>query len=386
VNRADFPILKNHPDLVYLDSANTTLKPQPVIDAITDYYQNYNANIGRATYQLAEQATSAYNNARQKIAQFINAQADETIFTYSTTYAINQAAQGLKNILMPNDIILLTEYEHNSNILVWQKVAQQTKAKIAYLDDNPPLDRVKIFAYTLVSNVNGQIFDHTKLVQVLKNQGATILVDAAQAISKLPIDVAKLNCDFLVFSSHKLYGPSGVGALYTKAKLQPKLQPLIYGSQTFADISRQDVQLLSSVEKFEPGTPNVEGVIGLGAAVDYLSKIGMSKVQLHDQALITHAKKQFQKLGLSKYLVAPTQNQVGVFSFTYPRIHPHDFALFLDADQIAVRAGKVCSDILIQKLKLSRGVVRISFGLYTTKKDIDKFAESYRKITERLDG
>jgi cysteine desulfurase/selenocysteine lyase len=383
MNRSDFPIFKSHSDLVYLDSANTTLKPQPVIDAVLNYYQNSSANIGRATYQLAEQATIAYNDARQKVAEFINAKSDEILFTYSTTYAINQVAWGLA--LKPNDVILLTEYEHNSNILVWQKVAQKTGAKIAYLDDNPPLEKVKIFAYTLTSNVTGEVFDHSKLVQVLKNHGALILVDAAQAISKLPIDVAKLNCDFLTFSSHKLYGPSGVGVLYAKAELQAQLEPLVYGSQTFADISRQDFQLLDSVEKFEPGTPNIEGAIGLGAAIDYLNQIGMSKIQQHDQDLVAYAHQQFQKLGLSKYLVAKPQNQVGVLSLSHPNIHPHDFALFLDTDDIAVRAGKVCSDILIQKLKLNRGVVRISFGIYTTKNDIDQFAKGYKKITEQLD-
>jgi cysteine desulfurase/selenocysteine lyase len=386
MNRADFPVLAGRPELVYLDSANTTPKPQPVIDAVLDYYQNYSANIGRATYGLAEQATIAYANARQQVAQFIGARTEEIIFTHSTTYAINQVAQGLKSTLKSGDVILLTAYEHNSNILVWQKVAQQTGARVAYLDDNPPLDKVKVFAYTLASNVTGEIFDHSKLSATLKSQGALILVDAAQTVSKLPLDVVKLDCDFLVFSSHKVYGPSGVGVLYVRFELQSQLEPLVYGSQTFADISRQSFKLLDGVEKFEPGTPNIEGAIGLGAAVKYLEAIGMAKVQQHDQDLVAYALQQFQKLGLNQYLVTPPAHQVGVLSLNHPRIHPHDFALFLDADHIAVRAGKVCSDILIQKLKLERGVVRISFGLYTTKSDIDQFAASYQKITERLDG
>jgi cysteine desulfurase/selenocysteine lyase len=385
MNRSDFPIFAKRPELVYLDSANTTLKPRPVIDAVADYYNNYSANVGRATYRLAEQATTAYHEARRQVAQFIGASDDEVIFTHSTTHALNQVAWGLRDKLRAGDVILLTEQEHNSNVIVWQKVAAQTGAKLAYLDDDPPFDRVKIFAYSLVSNVTGEVFDYSKEIATLDRRRTCVVVDAAQAVSKMPLDLAKLDCDFLVFSSHKLYGPSGVGLLYARAKAQTQLRPLVYGSQTFAEISRQSVKLLDGVERFEPGTPNIEGAIGLGAAIKYLNCVGMSKVQRHDQDLVAYALDQLQRHNLAQYLVATPSRQVGVLSLNHPRIHPHDFALLLDQTHIAVRAGKVCSDILMQKLGASRGVVRLSFGLYTTTAEIDKFIAGYTKVLEQLD-
>ena len=382
MNRLDFPVLKNQPDLVYLDSANTTLKPQCVVDAVRDYYQNYSANIGRATYSLSERATAAYESARKKVANFIGANSDEVIFTHSATYGVNQVAFGLQHLLGPGDVILLTEYEHNSNIIAWQQVAKKTGAKLAYLDDNPDLSRVKVFAYTLVSNVTGQVFNRDKLTSQIQKQGGFVLVDTTQAVSRLPINLATLDCDFLVFSSHKLYGPSGVGVLYACRSSQPKLKPLVYGSQTFSSISREDTRLVDAYGRFEPGTPNIEGVVGLGAAVDHLSHIGMVKIAEHDQRLAAHATSALQDAALKSYLVVDPQ--VGVLSFDHPTIHPHDFAMLLDEANIAVRAGKACSDILMQKLRLGRGVVRISFGIYTTTKDIDKFMNGYQKVIERL--
>jgi cysteine desulfurase/selenocysteine lyase len=386
MNRSDFPLLVNHPELVYLDSANTALKPSTVISAINDYYQDFSANIGRATYQLSERATASYREARQKIARFIAADESEIILTYSGTYAINQVAQGLSHLLQPSDLILLTAHEHNSNILVWQKIARERKAQLVYLDDDPPLDQVRIFAGTLASNLTGEIFDYRKLIHKLKSHGAFVLLDAAQLIPKALIDVGRLGCDFLTFSAHKLYGPSGVGVLYARSSAQAELSPLVYGSQTFATISRQHFELKNRYERFEPGTPNIEGAIGLGAAIDYLDQIGMETIQKHDQALLNYTYTQLKKFGLGQYVVAQPRHQVGVISLSHPTIHPHDFALLLDQSNIALRAGFACGDILTQKLALERGVLRLSFGLYTTKLDIDKFIAGYRQVLGRLDG
>ncbi|MDR0397758.1 MAG: cysteine desulfurase [Candidatus Nomurabacteria bacterium] len=385
MNRNDFPIFKNQPSLVYLDSANTTLKPQNVINAVQNYYENYSANIGRTTYDISEHATAAFNDARTKVARFIGAQPSEIIFSHSATHAINQAAFGIMHLLQPGDKILLTEFEHNSNVVAWQQVAKRTGAKIVWIDDNPNLSDVKIFTYSLVSNITGELFDYRSIVKNVHTQGGLVLVDATQAISRLPINVDQLGCDLLAFSSHKMYGPSGVGVLYARQETMGRLQPLVYGSQTFVSISRASTELLENYAKFEPGTPNIEGVIGLGAAIEYLNQVGMAKIQQHDEQLTTYALKTLQNAALNTTTRSShIKKQVGVLPLPHPTIHPHDFAMLLNEANIAVRAGKACSDILMQKLELERGVVRISFGVYTTETDIDKFAAEYQEIIARF--
>lgn len=380
--RDDFPLLVNQPKLVYLDSANTSLKPQIVVNSVKNYYENYSANIGRATYDLSEFATKMYDSARAKIADFINANSNEIIFTHSATYAINQVAFGLQNLLQNGDIILLTEYEHNSNIVVWQKIAAKTGAKIAYIDEKFDENKVKIFSYNFASNVTGEIFNHDELAKKIRARGGFVLIDATQIVGRKSINVADFSCDFLVFSSHKIYGPSGIGALFARSETQSKLESFVFGSQTFSEISRQNVEFLNNNSRFEPGTPNIEGAIGFGAAIDFLNKISMKKVQKHDENLTNYAKNEIEKNGLAKYLIG--EPKIGIFSFNHEIIHPHDFALLLNQENIAVRAGKICSDILMQKLKLDRGITRISFGIYTTKSDIDKFICEYKKIIEKL--
>ena len=382
MNRKDFPMLCNQPDLVYLDSANTALKPRVVVDAVREYYENYSANIGRATYDLSERATVAYESARHKVARFIGVDDDEIVFTHSATHAVNYAAFGLRKFLRRGDVILLTRYEHNSNIIAWQKIATETGAVIAYLDEDFDVDKVKIFAYTSVSNITGEVFDHRKLVEKIRAHGGLVLVDATQGISRATINVE--NCDFLVFSSHKMYGPSGVGVLFARRNSSVELEPLVYGSQTFAEISPTATKLLGDHTRYEPGTPNIEGVIGLGAAIDFLNQIGMAKIARHDRDLTRYARAKLNENDLSQYLIGdPT---VGVLSLNHPSIHPHDFAMLLNQENIAVRAGMACSDILMQKLGLNRGVVRISFGIYTNKSDIDRFIDGYKNAIRRLHG
>ncbi|MDR0957284.1 MAG: aminotransferase class V-fold PLP-dependent enzyme [Candidatus Nomurabacteria bacterium] len=380
MNRSDFPIFDYQPDLVYLDSANTTLKPRAVIDAVRNYYENYSANIGRATYDLAERATLEFNSVRQKVADFVGADLREVIFTHSATYGINQVAFGLRDFLRVGDVILLTEYEHNSNIIAWQKVAAETGARVVFLDEKPDLENVKIFAFSHVSNITGEVFDYDEITAKVHENGGLVLADITQSIGRTKTNLK--NYDFAVFSSHKIYGPSGVGVLFAHREVQEKINPLIFGSQTFKKISRENVILADNFSRFEAGTPNIEGVIGLGAAIDFLNKISMNKISEHDIELTKYMTKQLEKNGLMQFLIgAPT---TGIFSLNHPKIHPHDFAMLLNQQKIAVRAGRSCSDILMQKLGLDRGVVRASFGIYTTKTDVDKFIAGYKNAIERL--
>lgn len=388
MNRDDFPILQNQPELVYLDSANTALKPQVVIDAVNNYYTNYSANISRTSYQISERATAKFNESREIVAKFLGARADEIIFTYSTTYGINQIAQGIKSRLKTGDIILLTLNEHNSNLLVWQEIAKETGAKIAFVEEisETEIAKIKIFSYSLVSNMTGEVFDYSELTQKIHAVGGLIAIDASQAVPHLETSVKKLGCDFLVFSSHKIYGPSGVGVLYIRRDLQSTIQPLVYGSQTFDKISKTDFKLVVGPAAFEPGTPNIEGVIGLGAAIKYLQKIDMKKITAHDHEIIDDYYQIIDTLKLGDFVFRKTANQIGVCSLTHPRVHPHDIAMLLDGQNIAVRAGKACADLVADRYDKRQGVLRASFGLYTTKSDIEKYLRAYKNAIEELNG
>jgi cysteine desulfurase/selenocysteine lyase len=386
MRRRDFPILKRHPKLAYLDSANTTLKPRAVIDAVREYYEEYSANIGRAAYEWSERATAEYEEARRQVAGLIGAGSDEVVFTHSATYGINQIAQGMRARLKRGDVILLTMFEHNSNLLVWQKLAEETGAEVRFVEEPVAVERVKIFSYTLASNVTGELMDFGEIVRDLKQRGALVAVDATQVVSRMRVDVGELGCDFLVCSSHKLYGPSGVGVLYMKRELQEEMAPLVYGSQTFGEVSRAGFRLLAGPARFEPGTPNIEGAIGLGAAVRFVRAIGLEKLWEHDQKLVQVYREEMSKNGLEPYMVGRPERQIGVCSLAHPRAHPHDVAMLLDAEQIAVRAGRACADVLLQTMGLGRGVVRASFGMYTTAEEVRRFVRAYRRAVRRLDG
>jgi cysteine desulfurase/selenocysteine lyase len=402
MRRDQFPVLARHPGLVYLDSANTTLKPRAVAEAVAAYYEDYSANVGRATYGLSERATAAYEAARGKVAGLIGATADEVIFTYSATYALNLAARavqgdlaagGVRGGLGPGDVILLTLHEHNSNLLIWQQVAAETGAELAFIEEPFEAERVKVFAYSPVSNITGEVFDYRELVRGLPAD-VRIVVDATQLVSRRGVRVAELGCDYLVFSSHKLYGPSGVGVLYMRRDLQERARPLVYGSQTFERVWRDGVELAAGPRRFEPGTPNIEGVIGLGAAVDFVQKVGLGRLRAHDEKLVQVYLDAVAEYGLGEWVFGRPEagssegglGQVGVFALDHPRAHPHDIAMLLDAEGIAVRAGKACADILMQTLGRTRGVVRASCGTYTTAAEVRKFARAYRRAVERLDG
>ncbi len=400
MNRDDFPVLRNNPELIYLDSANTALKPQCVIDAVNSYYTTYSANIGRTSYRLSEIATDAYEGARAKVADFIDASPCEIMFTQSSSYAINQIARGIQHMLRPGDEILLTRHEHNSNLLIWYQLAREIGIKIHFVEDltaKDDLSKVRLFSYSLVSNTTGTLHNYTNLVHKLKEQGVMIAVDISQAVAHLPLSVHKLSCDFAVFSAHKMYGPSGVGVLYIRRDLQDQIEPLVYGSQTFAnlDIANNQFTLLSSPAKFEPGTQNIEGVIGLGAAVDYLissakgdkGKFKQLNTQFykHEKQLVQHYHQKANELDLTSYIFENTPVDIGVATLSHPNIHPHDIALLMDERyHVAVRAGKACADLVADSAHERRGFIRASFGIYTTSSDIDKFLMAYRRIIDEL--
>lgn len=393
--RDQFPMLKNNPDLIYLDNANTTFKPTAVIQAVNDYYRHYNANISRTSYEISNLATTAVQQSRQTVADFIDAKsADEIAFIYSSTYAINQIAFGVKHLLQPGDIILLTLHEHNSNIIPWLKVAQNTGAEIEYVDElerdqwDSILPKVKIFSYSLVSNVTGEIYNYFEISQQIHRYGGLIAVDATQAAAHCHIDVERMKIDFLVLSSHKVYGPSGVGVLYIRQDLQDKLEPLVYGSQTFSSVSNHNFELLPGIAKFKPGTPNIEGIIGLGAAINWINGIGRDHLIDYDQQLVEYFYQIMDEYRLIDHVFGRfdryTDGEAAIFALADDQAHPHDIAMLLDQQDIAVRAGKACADLLVDHFDKRQGVIRISLGIYNTPDNIERFALAYQKALKRL--
>lgn len=403
--KQQFPLLNEQPDLVYLDSANTSLTPQPVIQAMTDYYHRSNANVGRGDYQTAAWATTKVQQVRQSVADFIGAKTDEVIFTYSSTYAINQIAFGVAPELREGDVILLTLHEHSSNIIPWLEVSRQTGVEIYYadeLDDDELakiMPRARILVYSLVSNISGQVYDYAELAGQVHDNGGVVIVDTTQAASHLDFTVKPWpkrlrpgqldpECDFIVLSAHKMYGPSGLGVLYIRGDVQDQVRPLVYGSQTFSQIDQLDYRLKSGPARFEPGTPNITGIIGLGAAIQFINDYGRDQLGKHDQQLLDYYQRQLAKTGLDQYVFrdnSPYANgQVGIQALAHPTVHPHDIAMLLDKQHIAVRADKACADVLLDHAQQSRGVIRLSFGAYTTTEDIDRFLAAYQQAIREL--
>lgn len=393
--RNQFPMLKNNPNLTYLDNANTTFKPTAVIQAVNNYYRHYNANIGRTSYEISNLATTAVQQSRQTVADFIGAKsADEVAFTYSSTYAINQIAFGVKHLLQPGDIILLTLHEHNSNIIPWLKVAQKTGAEVKYVDElerrqwNDILHKVKIFSYSLASNITGEIYNYFEISQQIHQHGGLIAVDATQVAAHCYIDVERMKIDLLVLSSHKIYGPSGIGVLYIRKDLQDQLEPLVYGSQTFSSVSNRNFELLPGMAKFEPGTPNIEGIIGLGAAISWINEIGRDNLINYDQQLTDYFYQIMDECHLVDHIFGRfdryTDGEIAILALTDDKVHPHDIAMLLDQQDIAIRAGKACADLLVDHFDKRQGVIRVSLAIYNTPDDIKRFALAYQKALKIL--
>ncbi len=395
--REDFPILKREIDgkpLVYLDNAATTQKPIQVIDSLDDYYRMHNANIYRGVYRMSEEATAAYEEARSKIANFINARhSSEIIFVRGTTEAINLASYswGRHNIGL-GDSIMLTEMEHHSNIVPWQRLAREKGAQLKYVgisDDGRLLNDdlhqhlenggVKLFAVAHVSNVLGTINPVRELTREAHRYGCRVLVDAAQSVPHMPIDVQDLDCDFLAFSGHKMCGPTGIGVLYAKRELLERMEPYQGGGEMIREVHLYESTWKDPPYKFEAGTTDIAGAIGLGAAVDYLSRIGVRNVRNHDRELTRYALGKLGGLrGLTVYGPRDADSRGGVISFNLADIHAHDMASLLDEDGIAVRSGHHCAQPLMERLGVT-STTRASVYVYNTEEEIDQLALSVER-------
>jgi len=389
--RKDFPILgrkiRDKP-LVYFDNAATTQKPLSVIDAIRDYYMNYNSNIHRAVHQMAEEATHAYETTRQKVARFINSRStDEIIFTRNATEAINLVSHswGQDNI-RGDDRIVITELEHHSNIVPWQVLCNQTRASLDYIevDDGGCLDmdsyektlrnrKTRLISISEVSNVLGTIVPIREIVKKAHAKDIPVLVDAAQSVPHMPVDVQVTDCDFMVFSAHKMLGPTGVGILYVKKEILEELQPFISGGDMIKEVHKYETIYNDLPYKFEAGTPNIADVIGFGAAMDYLNRLGMDKVRDHEIELTKYAMDAMKDIrGMTLYGPLDAKNKGGVISFNLGDIHPHDLATILNDHGIAIRSGHHCAQVLMEKFDLS-ATSRASFYIYNTIEEVDKF-------------
>ncbi len=399
--RKDFPILsrtvRDNKPLVYLDNASTTQKPNQVIDAITDYYQNHNANIHRAVYALAEESTEAYETARDKIAKFVNVKnRQELIFVRGTTEAINLVAYAWgRPHVNEGDIIVTTEYEHHSNIVPWQLLTQEKRAKLEYIgmDDNGELilddldkylatGKVKLVTFSLMSNVLGTITDAKKIIEKCKAAGVPTLIDGAQAVPHMKVDLDTLGCDFFAFSGHKMLAPTGVGILWVRKSVLQTMSPFHGGGDMIREVHKYETTWNDLPYKFEAGTPNIADVIGFGAAIDYLTKIGMDNIRQHEIELTKYAMEKFSKIpGLQVYGTKDISKRGGVISFNFADVHPHDVADIIDKEGISLRSGHHCAQVLMERLSVA-ATSRASFYIYNTKEDIDALIDSLNKVAK----
>ena len=399
--RKDFPVLnrrvRDDKKLVYLDNAATTQKPNQVIDAITDYYKNHNSNIHRAVHALAEESTEAFEVTRDKVAEFLNIQnREEIVFVKGTTEAINLVAYawGRDNV-KKGDIVITTEYEHHSNIVPWQLLRDETGAKLEYIDidENGELKleqldeylatgNVKLVAISHVSNVLGTITDIQKVIKKCKDAGAKILVDGAQAVPHMKVDITNLGCDFYAFSAHKMLGPTGVGVLWARKELLENMRPFQGGGDMIREVHKYETTWNDLPYKFEAGTPNVADVICFSAAIDYLTDIGMDTVRNHEIDLTKYALEKMSKVkGLTIYGPKDPQKASGVISFNFNDVHPHDVATIIDKNGVAIRSGHHCAQVLMEKLNVA-ATNRASFYIYTTKEEVDTLINSLDQVAE----
>jgi cysteine desulfurase/selenocysteine lyase len=399
--RKDFPILtrtvRDNKPLVYLDNASTTQKPNQVIDAITDYYRNHNANIHRAVYALAEESTEAYESARDKIAKFVNIKnRQELIFVRGTTEAINLVAYAWgRPHINEGDIIVTTEYEHHSNIVPWQLLTQEKRAKLEYIgmNDNGELNlddldkylatgKVKLVTFSLMSNVLGTITDSEKIIAKCKAAGVPTLIDGAQAVPHMKVDLDTLGCDFFAFSGHKMLAPTGIGVLWVKKSVLQTMNPFHGGGDMIREVHKYETTWNDLPYKFEAGTPNIADVIGFGAAIDYLTKIGMDNVRQHEIELTKYAIEEFGKVpGLKIYGTKDITKRGGVISFNFADVHPHDVAQLIDEQGIALRSGHHCAQVLMERLDVA-ATSRASFYIYNTKSDVDALIDSLKSVAK----
>ena len=399
--RKDFPILDqivNDEPLVYLDNAATTQKPKVVLEAVNRYYQEDNANVHRGVHTLAERATASYEGARETVRRFINASSTkEVLFTRGTTTGLNWIGRFAEEILEEGDEVLISIMEHHSNILPWQEACRKTGAKLVYVylkDGGLDLEdfrkkltnRTKFVSIAHASNVFGVINPVQEIAQLAHEKGAIVVVDGAQSVPHMKIDVQTLDADFFVFSGHKMAGPTGVGVLYGKEQYLNQMSPVEFGGEMIDFVYEQSATWKELPWKFEAGTPNMAGAIGLAAAIDYLEAIGMDAIEHHEQELIAYVFPKLQAIeGLKIYGSQDLAKRSGVISFNLGNLHPHDLATALDYEGVAVRAGHHCAQPLIQYLEVP-ATARASFYLYNTKEDCDKLVEALIKTKEFFNG
>ena len=390
--KEDFPIFKNR-DIAYLDSGATAQKPQIVIDAINNFYDKFNANPHRGAYTLSVEATAVYEDTRAKIAKFINAKhPEEIIFSKNASESLNLLAYsyGLDNLKKGDDVVI-SIMEHHSNLVPWQFVTQKTgsELKYMYIDDEFELskeeieskitDNTKIVGITHVSNVLGTINNVKEIIKYAHKKGAIVIVDASQSIPHMKIDVQDLDADFLVFSGHKMFAPLGIGVLYGKRELLNKMNPFLMGGDMIEYVHEQNTTFAPLPNKFEAGTQNVEGVVGLGAAIDYINSIGYDKIQEHDREIVEYAREKLLKLDyLDLYMTPNVENHSAVISFNIKGVHPHDVASILDSENVCVRSGNHCAQPLMRFLGID-STCRASFYVYNTKDDIDRLVAGIEK-------
>ena len=388
--KSDFPIFEGS-DLVYLDNAATTQKPQSVLDSINSSYTESNANVHRALYPLGAKATEEYEGARKKISVFIGANSHkEIIFTSGATESLNLLAYSLGNDINPGDEILISEMEHHSNIIPWQQLAKRTGSKIQYIPvtDDGELDlsqsdhlfntKTKIVSITHISNVLGTVNPIKKISSLAKQCGAVLIVDGAQGAAHKKVDVKNLGCDFYAFSGHKMLGPTGSGVLWGKYELLDKMDPFMGGGEMIDKVTMTTATWNDTPYKFEAGTPNFIQAIGLGAAVDYLETIGMNEITNHEKQLTNYSLDQLNKIKNIK-IHGSAKNRIGVISFNINNIHPYDLAQFLNEYNIALRVGHHCAQPLLSKLN-ETATARLSTYLYNDEQDIDKLCKALNEI------
>jgi len=398
--REDFPILRARvrlpgapPPLIYLDSAATSQKPQSVIEAMSDYYASYNANIHRGIYRIAEQATAAYEDARARVARFIGAASPrELVFTRNSTEAINLIAYAwARPNLKPGDAIVLTEMEHHSNLVPWHILAAERGVELRFIPVTPGGElelaalprlladgRVKLVSFVHISNVLGTVNPVAEIVRLAHGAGALAMVDGSQSVPHCPVDVRALGCDFLAFTGHKMLGPTGIGGLWGRAELLEAMPPFLGGGEMIREVKLSGSQWNDLPWKFEAGTMPIAEAVGLRAAVDYLERLGMDAVFAHDRELVEYALERLPEVPELTLLGPPAARRGGVVAFTLGTLHPHDVATVLDSDGICVRAGHHCAMPLHEKLGVP-ATARASFHCYSLREDVDALVEGLHK-------
>ena len=390
--RNDFPMIRNHPDLIYFDNGATTYKPDAVIDAILGYYGHYNSNVERGDYPTAVKADQAYDHTREIIGKFINCQPKEVVFTANITASLNQVAFGLSRFyLHEGDVVLTTRAEHASNLLPWYRLSEDIGIKVEYIEADKQgritveamrkamHDKVKVVSFAMVTNVLGSIQPVKEISAIAHEYGALVVIDGAQGVAHRRVDVQDVDCDFFCFSSHKMCGPDGVGVLYGKYDLLEKMEPLMLGGGMNSRFQSSGEMLLKHApQKFEAGTPNIEGVIGLGAACEYLMFIGMDEIAAYEKELRTYFADKMKKIDTIEFY--NPDNESGIITFNVKGVFSQDAAGYLGANGVAVRSGNHCAKILHEIIGTD-STIRASIYFYNTKEEVDRFVELAAGIT-----